>query len=138
MACPYFFPVERVETDPWAHSPRMPLGAEFHGFCEADPANPREPDIVVQRTICNSGYGRGCCQDFPADAPADAVRFTPTSGGTGAEVRMVFVLERNHSPIQHGAFVLRAGRVQGEFPDARLERQAEVFASQCIRTKALA
>ena len=116
----------------------MPLGAEFQGVCEADPANPRQPEAVIRRTVCNSGYGRSCCQDFPADAPADAVRFTPTGVGSGEEVRMVFVLERNHSPVQHGAFVLRDGRVQGEFPNARLERQAQVFASQCIRTKALA
>lgn len=94
MACPFFMPGERDETRRWVHAPRLPLGAHFRGTCRARP----EEMFESGGDACNCGYAGGVCDRFPADAPADAVRFS-TDGET-----LVYVLERAHVPVEHGIF----------------------------------
>ena len=50
-----------------------------------------------QRELCNYGYARGRCPHFPADAPADAVRFSLIS-----EQQAIYILEKDHSPMEWG------------------------------------
>ena len=129
MACPYFYPVERVRTDPWAGGPRMPLGAEYRGLCRAEAAAEREPGEETRSACCNSGYARGACEFFPAGGGPDAVRLSMLPGA-GQDGRFVLVLEKEHSPAGVWRFEYRDGELHGEFPDATARRQATVFAEQ--------
>jgi hypothetical protein len=91
MACPYFMP-EAVVAD--FVVARAPLGSIYRGLCHATgealppPSKSWEP--------CNFGYGRGICPNFPANAGADAVRFTHYNG------ELIYILEKEYSPIEHG------------------------------------
>jgi hypothetical protein len=56
------------------------------------------------------GYARGRCEHFPADAPADAVRFSPL-GYARPDCGTIYILEKDHAPIEHGNVTeLPAGR----------------------------
>lgn len=109
MACPYFVPVEKRE-DRLAF--RLPLGAFWTGECGASPGE--RPSEDVQRNECNFGYARGTCPRFPADAEADAVRFTRRG-----EERL-FILEKDHAPV-------RFGRVESIERGTILEKQARAW-----------
>jgi hypothetical protein len=76
-------------------APRLPLGGAWAGECTID--GTPEPSELVQRDLCNSGYARGRCEHFPANAPADAVRFSLTAAG-----RLIYILEKDHAPLEHG------------------------------------
>ena len=105
MACPYFYPISKAEGG--AKQPaRAPLGVLYEGTCEIGGASHSD--------ACNFGYAAGRCDAFPADAYADAVRFTTLQG------RTVYVLEKNFSPVEHGDVTSLTGT---------LARQAKVFAS---------
>jgi hypothetical protein len=75
------------------------------------------PELLVD--ACNFGYARGRCTAFPADAAADAVRFTKYNG------EVLYILERECAPVEHGPVGRLAGR-------GALERQAAVFLSSAI------
>ena len=98
MACPFFKPVQRLDPGGWDPAPRLPLLDAWSGVCTA--AYDWTPPEAVQREICNCGYARGRCDRFPsskaADEPADAVRFS------ALEERLIYVLERDHAPVEHG------------------------------------
>jgi hypothetical protein len=85
---------------------RAPLGLLYEGRCAVGGAQITE--------ACNFGYAAGRCEVFPPDALADAVRFTVLQG------RTMYVLEKDHSPVQYGD----ACELHGT-----LARQAEVFRS---------
>jgi len=106
MACPFFYPTERME---WPSAPRTPLGAPYTGLCRA--VGEFRPDEQTLRELCNFGYARTRCPHHDA-APfpdADAVRF---HGGR-------YVLEKEYGP-------LHAGPVE-ELDQDCLRRQAAVF-----------
>jgi hypothetical protein len=73
----------------------LPLGDAWAGTCTAGCT--REPAESIQREICNSGYARGRCDHFPEKETADAVRFSISAGG-----RLIYILEKDHAPIEHG------------------------------------
>jgi hypothetical protein len=100
MACPYFYPVARFETDPWIVPPRLPLGDAFSGECRA-PGNSRQPDETRMREVCNFGYGRHGCDQFPAQAAADAIRFHITEEKSEL-IRIHYVFEKDCWPGEHG------------------------------------
>lgn len=118
MACPFFEPRQKLDPGPWTHIPRLPLGAAYSGVCRAgrEPVTPPEDH---QRELCNCGYARGRCSDFPADAAADAVRFS----AVGDSERVVYVFEKDHAPVRHGLLELSAA--DGE--DELLLAQARAF-----------
>jgi hypothetical protein len=91
VACPYFMPEAPLDA-----FGRHPLGQAYRGSCHADPAAAIEPPEALQRELCNYGYARGRCDRFPADAVADAVRFSMV------EDRLIWVTEREHAPVEHG------------------------------------
>ncbi len=124
MACPYFVPERRVETNVWARPPRMPLGAIFVGRCEAGPGAVTEPPEERQRELCNQGYARGECACFPGDAAADAVRFS-VAGEEDGRVSLIWVREREHAPVEFGRIECCGGRVEGA--EGRLAAQARAF-----------
>ena len=100
MACPFFQPVRRIaEADRWTHVPRLPLGDFFEGVCRSREGEVFGPSEETVRELCCWGYSRGRCDRFPADAKADAVRFSVSSG------RLIYILERDGSPVEHGEVV---------------------------------
>lgn len=102
----------------------MPLGATYAGACHADPAAVAEPPEARQRELCNRGYARGLCSCFPPQAAADAVRFSVTGEEQG-RVLLIYVLEREHAPVEHGRLEYCSGAVSGA--EGRLAAQARAF-----------
>ena len=95
MACPFFFPLEKLETENWLHAPRVPLGDLYRGECRA------RASLIVSTDYCNNGYGRGHCEFFPAEADADAFRFHLIADH-GDRLEIQYVLEKACWPIEHG------------------------------------
>jgi hypothetical protein len=87
-------PLARVDAQEWIHAPRLTLIDEYRGTCLAGDAF--EPDESAQRDVCNCGYASGRCDRFPVGSP-DAVRFSVI-----AEDRILWVLEKDHVPVEHG------------------------------------
>lgn len=105
-------PVERLETTDWIHAPRLPLGDAYRGVCHSQPQDPFEPVESDQRDLCNCGYARDRCSRLPPEAP-DAVRFS-VIGDTGGRVRIVWVIEKDHSPVEFGALEYADGKLAFE------------------------
>ncbi len=131
MACPFFLPVRALQDPAVA---RTPLGAFFAGVCRARPDRTLEPPERRQRELCNRGYAKGECDCFPADAPADAVRFSITGAEDGC-IRFVYVLERDHAPVEHGALEYR-GDLAGAEGREVLAAQARAFVASYRRRAA--
>jgi hypothetical protein len=102
MACPYFYPVARFETSPWSIPPRLPLGDAFAGECRA-PGNTIQPDESRMREVCNLGFGRHGCEQFPPDSAADAIRFH-VAKDAGELINIQYVFERDCWPAERGTF----------------------------------
>ena len=114
MACPFFEPRRKLDPGPWTHVPRLPLGAPFAGLCRAHAGEAQEPAEEHQRDLCNCGYARGRCAEFPPDATADAVRFSMSGAA------LIYILERDHAPVQHGV-------LESDEGDEPLKSQARAF-----------
>jgi hypothetical protein len=99
MACPYFKPSRRLDSGGWDPAPRLPLGDAWSGECTVGVA--WEPPEAIQREVCNCGYARGRCGHFPVDEKADAVRFSLQFSIDAGE-RLIYILEKDHAPIEHG------------------------------------
>ena len=168
MACPFFRPSHRLDQGGWDRPPRLPLGDPYSGVCVAHPAEPfAAPDELTrtpgaeeeasfpvgmevragpvrvseetQRELCNCGYARGKCQQFPEDGVGDAVRFSIT-GVTGGLVKLVYVVEKNHAPIEHGPLEYIDGQFlngkTGEIPlGETLTAQARAFVESYLRRR---
>ena len=135
MACPFFLPVGRLGSNGWNPAPRLPLGEAYGGSCQA-PAGvaeagggPFEPPESVQRDLCNCGYARQRCSHFPVDGAADAVRFSVTGYQEG-RVTLVYILEKDHAPVEHGP--LDPAREARE----PLASQARAFVESYLRQRA--
>ena len=129
MACPFFLPVRRLGSGGWNPAPRLPLGDAFGGSCHARASSPFEPPEEIQRDLCNCGYARGRCSHFPDNGAADAVRFSVT-GDQDGRVTLVYILEKDHAPIEHGPV--------DPARDARepLASQARAFVESYLRQRA--
>lgn len=122
MACPFFKPSRERE---WSYG-RAPLGGLFHGDCDRQ-SGAGEPQL------CNFGYARGSCRHFPDDAMADAVRFS-VSGTERGVLCVVWVLERDHAPMEHGTLEYREStREFVEPPQGVLAVQARAFVENYLR-----
>jgi hypothetical protein len=95
MACPFFKPLRRLDSGGWTPAPRLPLGDAWGGVCTV--AGVGEPGEAMQREVCNCGYARGRCEHFAGEGGADAVRFS-----MGEDGRLIYILEKDHSPVEHG------------------------------------
>jgi len=128
VACPYFWPEGKLETGPWTHTPRLPLGDAFSGSCRAQPGEVHRPTEQRQEELCNCGYSRGVCERFPTDSPADAVRFSIASDKP-ARLRLTYVYEKDHAPAKFGVmeFLVGTHAFLDRPADELLARQAEAF-----------
>jgi hypothetical protein len=128
MPCPFFLPVRRLDPGAWVHPPRLPLGDPYFGECHADPAAPHEPSEAHQRERCNCGYARYGCEHFPEDAAADAVRFSVLLD-SGGRIELVYVVEKDYAPAEHGhlVYVADEDRWEGPHTSELLARQARAF-----------
>jgi hypothetical protein len=80
----------------------LPLGACWDGRCHAADGAPFLPSGSILRTLCNLGYARETCPQFPGGAAADAVRFTISQDDGGRRIRLFHVVERDHLPVSYG------------------------------------
>ena len=147
MPCPYFYPLHRQQDPGWEREPRWPLRALFDGECRACASEPRRPENPVLQESCNRGYARGRCAEFPADpGSADAVRFSvvhvreedseAAEGGSrlitgpgNGPVRLIWVLEKNYAPLEHGELEYDPARdvITPTPENPILARQVKVF-----------
>jgi hypothetical protein len=134
MACPCFYPVERIRQT-GKKSPPAPLGDVWSGICRAQPEREWLPDTATAQQFCNFGYAREKCPRFPGDT-ADAVRFTISKDQDGV-IGIYWVMEKDHLPFAHGP--LEYSREAAHFtlphPDARVAQQAQAYVSSYLRRK---
>jgi hypothetical protein len=98
----------------------LPLGDAWRGLCRAAAEQPLEPEPAMLVPFCHLGYARGRCAHVPPDdAGADAVRFT-VDRESSAEIRLYYVLERDHHPFSHGQLLYSL--THGGFPEGPRER----------------
>lgn len=135
MACPLFYPAQKLESAAASRISGTPLGDAYEGECCArqDGHRPAEDELLQ---FCNLGYARKKCPRFPADLGPDAVRFCISHD---EEERFVirYVQERDHQPWQHGWLEYDvAGR---KFIEPHLNRivnrLAEAYAEAYLRHK---
>ena len=129
MACPFFLPLRRLGSEGWNPAPRLPLGDAYGGSCQARASGPFEPPEGVQRELCNCGYARRRCSHFPEDGAADAVRFSIT-GDQDGRVTLIYILEKDHAPIEHGEIDHANDRREP------LASQARAFVESYLRQRA--
>ncbi len=135
MACPYFFPVERRSCATDVRDAMLPLGDSWSGLCRATAGSLTTPDDSTLRPLCNLGYARGNCPQFPASDGPDAVRFT-ISSDSGDTLGIAFVVERDHHPFAHGRLEYDAvSGVLSQAPGEILARQACAYAESYRRRK---
>lgn len=125
MACPYFFPVEKIAIG-WAFPARLPLGAGFNGTCRAGDVETTPTEIEL-RNFCNLGYACGCSR-MPKTRPCDGVRFA-VARDEESRVILHYVSEREHQPVEYGRLEYDCVAKEWPFPlrDACLQRQAECY-----------
>jgi hypothetical protein len=79
------------------------------------------------REICNFGYGRGRCEQFPAESAADAIRFHVTADADEL-IKIQYALEKDCWPGEHGVFEPTAA-------SELLRRQADAFLESYLRRR---
>jgi hypothetical protein len=136
MACPYFYPVERLSEKAWPRPPRLPLGDPYAGLCCVDPLREYRPDENMLRELCNRGYPRNRCPRFPSGEGPDMVRFSVTSD-QGDILRIYYVVEKNGSPMEYGdiEYEVATRRFRANLAGGMLERQAQAYAESYLRRK---
>jgi hypothetical protein len=132
MACPFFMPVEKLESSIWLHAARLPLGCGWSGQCTAPGHEGESPSQNELRDHCNLGYAHGC-QRLPLERAWDSVRFgARTLGGentSDGRIQVRYVCERDHRPAEHGnlQFDPVTSQWKESHRDDRVQRMAECF-----------
>lgn len=133
VACPFFLPIEKLAGGSWLHAERLPLGSGWRGHCTAPGYEGKVPTQEELTEFCNLGYAEGCGR-LPVDRMWDSVRFgarTLQDGkkGTGGCIRVRYVCERGHRPVEHGEleFNPQEARWESRHHDDRVQRMAECF-----------
>lgn len=126
MACPFFMPEQRVESD-WPFPQRLPLGAGWTGTCTAPGYVGVHPSDEELKSGCNIGYAKQCSR-LPGNRHADAVRFSLGEERDGI-VRVLFVCERAYLPASHGELLYDRHRADwlARHPDLCVQRMAECY-----------
>ena len=126
MACPYFIPEKRCETELWTHRTRLPLGDGYAGSCSAPGHEGATPSEEELKSACNLGNSR-CCR-LPEDRALDSVRFH-VKFDEGTLLGLSYCTEREHHPREHG--MLQFDAASGTFIAASTEsavlRLAQAF-----------
>jgi len=150
MACPYFMPTEKIENGNWPHPSRLPLGCGWSGHCTAPGHEEQTPSQDILEAFCNLGYASSCAW-APPQRVWDAVRFSVCAPGprqaqglaNGAEstarvLRLIYVCERDHRPVESGQLELDVSRAVWTMPhaDRRVQKMAECFTETYLNRRA--
>ena len=127
MACPFFYPGEKLNDHGFIVTPRLPLGEARAGECRSA-SLPYWPDPTMLMKACNLGHGRHYCERFPTSAKADAVRFHVRES-TESLIRVQCILENECRPAGHCAieYSKSDGKFLREHEDSVVQRQVEAF-----------
>jgi|SRR5579872_1126448 hypothetical protein len=149
MPCPYFMPETRLEGGNWPHPTRLPLGCGWSGHCTAPGHEGQVPTPNILESFCNLGYA-GNCSWAPLLRTWDAIRFAvlpptessarnqgPAEIAPARTLRLVYVCERNHRPIDHGEleFDLSQSTWLRRHEDERIQKMAECFLESYLKKK---
>jgi hypothetical protein len=88
------------------------------------------------REICNTGYGRHGCEQFPTSSAADAIRFHVVQD-QGALIQIQYVFEKACWPAERGTLDYDTGRGFSSSTDTTLSRQAEAYIESYLRRRDL-
>ena len=99
VACPFFYPAQKIHSIAWNFPSRLPLGAGHCGKCHAG-AEQISPNDSELRDFCNLGYASGCAR-LPTERRADCLRFVIAKDKTDRIV-LNYIFERDHAPVEHG------------------------------------
>lgn len=150
MACPYFMPTERIENGNWPHPGRLPLGCGWSGHCTAPGHEGEAPPQDILEAFCNLGYASSCAW-APQQRSWDAVRFAVSARGSAEGekaldvergpariLRMTYVCERDHLPVEHGElrFDLAQAAWLNPHADVRIQKMAQCFLESYLQKKA--
>jgi len=126
LACPYFVPEKRCESELWMHRARLPLGDGYDGRCSAPGHEDAKPTDEELKNSCN--LGNACCSRLPADRVLDSIRFH-VHDDQGSALTVSYCTERDHRPREHG--VLQFDAASGTFVAAAAQpavvRLAQTF-----------
>jgi hypothetical protein len=136
MACPFFMPVEKLESGTWPHPARLPLGCGWSGYCTV-PGHEGERLELEELHHCNLGYADSC-RRMPPVRLWDAVRFAVRAnalrgasidGELVGRIELQYVCERQNRPVEHGTleFDVVTLRWPRSHCDARVQKMAECF-----------
>lgn len=127
MACPFFFPEQKLDDGRWLHPGRLPLGAGWSGRCLAPRYEGQLPSDEELHQFCNLGYASGC-RRFPKERSSDAVRFS-VARDCGDRVVLFCVFELAHRPAGHSNLEYDCASGQWLFPHpvARIEQMAKCY-----------
>jgi len=149
LACPYFMPLTKRENGGWLHPSRLPLGGGWNGHCTAPGHDGAVPAQDILEGFCNLGYASGCGW-APPERAWDAVRFAVVAAavaeerrknngdGTVRAIRLRYVCERNHLPVEHGEleYDLSTATWLDRHDDPRVRKMAECFLQTYRQKKA--
>lgn len=145
-------PLQKLENGAWPHPARLPLGGGWCGHCTAPGHEGEVPSQDVLEAFCNLGYASSCSW-APQERAWDAVRFAVSAPpdsvargrrqDAGADVptrilRLRYVCEKNHRPVEHGnlEFDLSRATWLRRHDDARIQKMAECFLESYLKKKA--
>lgn len=149
MACPYFMPASKFENGKWPHPGRLPLGCGWSGQCTAPGHEDQTPPPDILETFCNLGYASSCGW-APPQRVWDAIRFAvsalPAAGvqrtissndRPARTIRLSYVCERDHRPVEHGELEFDVSQKTCSKPhaDLRIQRMAECFLESYLNKK---
>jgi hypothetical protein len=133
-------PIEKLENGAWIHPSRLPLGSGWSGHCTAPGHDGEMPSQEELQQFCNLGYAAGCTR-LPVERAWDTVRFGAraiiSTPGTNPLIRLRYVCERAHRPVDHGVLEFDPARTLWvtRHPDPRLQRMAECFLISYLETR---
>jgi len=136
MACPYFFPTDRLAESVWPRHPRLPLGDPYRGVCRADPMRERLPGVETLRECCNMGGASRRCSHFPREGGPDALRYSVINDDGGV-IRIFYVAERENLSVENGTveFETETGLLRNGHTGETLQKQARAYVESYMRRK---
>ena len=126
LACPYFIPEKRSESELWQHRARLPLGDGYEGHCSVHGQENVKLTDEELKSACN--LGNACCSRLPADRALDSVRFH-VKQDSGSALLVQFCTERDHRPREHGLlqFDTSSGTFVASATQPAIVRLAQAF-----------
>ena len=141
MACPFFMPIEKLESGSWLHVGRLPLGCGWSGHCTAPGHEGETPSQEDLQEFCNLGYAERCGR-LPQQRAWDSVRFSARTVAAGNNIaadriQVRYVCERKHLPAEHGVLEFDAGAARCFDPhrDNRVQRMAECYVALYVEKR---